>query len=278
MRPAAPRRRTTLREAPPSREPREGDLVCATCKEANDPERKFCSRCGSSLAEAVVHVPPVPWYRRWFEAVRRVVLWRPQDGAKRRRHRWVGVVNFLRVTRSGISLLIVIALLAYMAIPPFRRTVNSRAAAARTSVQRFMSPTFNPVHALTATPSSQLPDHPASAAIDGFKNTYWAADITHDPQPTLLLSFARPVTIDVMLFTPGASGSFTSEPRPMKVHLTMSNGSGQDITLSDTASPQQESVDHGANITQLEIRIVSVYPSSQGSAVSLTEVEMFTRQ
>jgi hypothetical protein len=38
-----------------------GDLICANCGEPNDPSRKFCRRCGSSLATAsTASAPPPP--------------------------------------------------------------------------------------------------------------------------------------------------------------------------------------------------------------------------
>lgn len=235
-----------------------------------------------------MHVPSVPWYRRWWQRVRRLVdriLRRPVPdagaavaGIGRKRHRrHVLTVNYIRVARSSLSLLVVVLMLAYAAVPPFRQAVNAQAAAGRTAVQRLFSPSFSPVHALTATASSQLADHPASAAVDGFKNTCWAAELGPDPQPTLLLTFAQPATIDAMLFTSGSPSNFASEPRPRQLHIALSNGASQDIHLADQAAPQQVDIDHGGGVTQLEIRVVSVYPSAQGNALSLTEVEMFTR-
>ncbi len=45
---------TTPLAAPPTKEPSAGDLVCGQCGEGNEPVRKFCRRCGNSLATAVV--------------------------------------------------------------------------------------------------------------------------------------------------------------------------------------------------------------------------------
>jgi hypothetical protein len=280
VKPSAVRRRAAVRAAPPTREFRSGDLVCAGCGEGNDPERKFCSRCGASLAAATVHVEKVPWYRRLLARLPIPGRAAPAAGEKpatRRRRRWIRLINAARVSRSSLSLALVVVLLAYAIIPPFRSWVNARASSVQTAVQRLVSPTFEPVHALSATASSALPDHPPSAAIDGYNNTYWATDLTQDGQPTLVLSFPRPVTINVMLFTSGSSGDFTSEPRPMQVHIVFSNGAAQDVHLADQAKPQQIHIENADGVVQMEIHITSVYPSIHGNNVSLTEMEMFAR-
>jgi hypothetical protein len=40
-----------------------GDRICTQCGMSNDPTRKFCKRCGSSLAEAPIAVKPSRWTR-----------------------------------------------------------------------------------------------------------------------------------------------------------------------------------------------------------------------
>lgn len=54
--PASPRRRPA--EDTPGRAAKPGDIICAACQGPNDPTRKFCRRCGSSLATAA---PAKPW-------------------------------------------------------------------------------------------------------------------------------------------------------------------------------------------------------------------------
>ena len=44
-----------------------GDLVCGQCGEGNDPSRRFCRRCGASLA-AGDGIRPLPWYQRWWRS------------------------------------------------------------------------------------------------------------------------------------------------------------------------------------------------------------------
>jgi len=56
---------STVRQKRPR--PTPAIFICGNCRIGNDPTRRFCRRCGQSLAEAVVAVAPkVPWYRRIF--------------------------------------------------------------------------------------------------------------------------------------------------------------------------------------------------------------------
>jgi hypothetical protein len=62
-----PHRRPTV-EQPPSRDVLPGDLICVECGEANQPERRFCRRCGATLRQASA-APASPlqtptWHRR----------------------------------------------------------------------------------------------------------------------------------------------------------------------------------------------------------------------
>src|SRR5205085_1108493 len=59
-----PPRHTTA--APEPEIPR-GGPVCRECSQANAPGRRFCRRCGASLAEvAVSAAAPLPGWRRWW--------------------------------------------------------------------------------------------------------------------------------------------------------------------------------------------------------------------
>jgi hypothetical protein len=282
--PAATRRRLARRVSAPSREYQPGDLVCGECGEANQPTRKFCGRCGASLASAVVHVAPLPWYRRlldWALSLRPGgprAAQGPGQAAAPARRRWIRVINLVRVSRAVVVLLAACVLLAFATVPPFRQAITTRVSAIESSVQRLASPTFDPVHAIGVRATSQVRDHPAGAVIDGYKNTHWGADLERDPHPSLILDFDHPVAINVMLFTCGNSGDFAGTARPMQLHLVFSNGSTQDVHLADKADPQQVHVDDESNIGQIEIHVVSIYPSAQSHVLSMTEVEMFTKE
>ena len=62
QRPQAALRDPKVTKQAPSRKINPGDLVCGVCGEGNDPQRNYCRRCGSTLAEATV--AKTRWYQR----------------------------------------------------------------------------------------------------------------------------------------------------------------------------------------------------------------------
>jgi hypothetical protein len=147
----------------------------------------------------------------------------------------------------------------------------------KADITGLFSSTFNPVRASHGAASSAIPAHPATNVIDGFKNTFWAADLTKDPQPTLVLTFAAPVNIDHMLVTSGDSDSFLAQPRPKQLHIVFSNGSSQDVTLEDKQTPQDITLNGAHGIATMEVHITAVFPAVNGNDVALTELEFFTK-
>jgi hypothetical protein len=192
--------------------------------------------------------------------------------------RWqVLLPGLIRGGRAVFALLVIVAMLAYGAVPPFRNAVNGQVSRIETSVKEMVMPTFDPVRPAGATASSQTAAHPASAAVDLYKNTFWSADLRQDREPALTLSFAQPADVDVLLITPGDTGNFTAEARPKDVHVVLSNGRSQDLSLEDNATPQRFDIDNAHGILRMEIHIRSVYTSAQSTAVAVTEVEPFSR-
>ena len=71
QRPQTPLPRPKVAKQPPSRKINPGDLVCGGCGEGNDPERNYCRRCGTPLAEATV--ARTRWFRRRPKRSKKVV-------------------------------------------------------------------------------------------------------------------------------------------------------------------------------------------------------------
>ncbi len=233
--------------------------------------RHFCRRCGGSLDEAAP--VEVPWWRRLFFARRRVVT----AGERPKRAGADGVGHLLfSLLKWGLAAIVLLALLFYALLPSVRTPVNDRVTSAFTSVRKQFFPHYDPVHPLTAIATSSIPGHTPDKAIDGIKQTYWAADITSDKEPVLILNFAQPTDLAFVLFTSGVPDNFQAQARPQKVHLVFSDGTSKDLTLRDEAKPQQHTID-ARQVTRLEIHILTVYPSTQGTAVAVNEVEFWTR-
>jgi hypothetical protein len=260
-------------EPPTRRHP--GDLICGQCGEGNDPIRHFCRRCGNSLDEALV--VRLPWYRRFFNrlfgARTREAGWRP--------HR-VGPPNVMgmvwRIVRLAIAAIIVVALLAFVLIPSFHNLVVDRVTTGITSVRKIVHPNYDPIYPIGASASTAIAGHPPTLAIDRFTNTYWAA-LPSDRTPTLVLRFAGPQDLAEIGFTSGASGTaptdqFLAQPRPHQVHLVFSDGTTQDLTLTDSEKAQFNPITARA-VTFVEIHVLSVWPTAGAppSSVAITEVE-----
>jgi hypothetical protein len=274
---ARPRPGPRTSEQPTRRHP--GDLICGQCGEGNDPARHFCRRCGSELAEAIA--VQLPWYRRLMNRVfgsrQREAGWRPKR---------VGGPNvtgmFVRVLRLAIAALLVVAVLAFLLVPPFRQLVVGRVTAAVTTVRKAVHPNYDPVHAVGASATTSVPGHLPSLTIDTFSNTYWAASAA-DKSPVLVLRFSGPVDLAEIGFTSGASGTapqdqFLAQPRPHQVHLVFSDGYTTDVSLSDSNKPQFNPIE-ATQVTSVEIHVVSVWApaGASPSSAAITEVEFRTK-
>jgi hypothetical protein len=252
--------------APPTKAPSAGDLICGQCGEGNEPVRKFCRRCGNSLATAVV-------------ASTSQARKKPGRGAKvlaageRPAHRSFNFGAVVGVGKYVVLAVVVIAGIAYGAVPSVRNGVNSAIQSATGNVPR---PT--PVQASSVTASSATAGHPAGRAVDSYSNTYWAASLSKDPQPKLTVAFTHTQNVSVMLFLSGDTAAEASEPRPKSLHIVFSNGATQDVTLIDTAKAQQVSINGAQGVTGLTIQITAVYSSTTGNAVALSDVEFFGSQ
>jgi hypothetical protein len=246
----------TKREAQP------GDLICQKCSEPNEPTRTYCHSCGQDLAEAPIVPPPhLPWWRRIFRKRRR-------EPKLRRPPR--------RLNTGKIAAGIAVLLAAALAIPGVRNAATDLFGEAR----KRALPRFVAVNPTGAKATSVLTGHPATAAVDGVRNTYWAEGAKGSGEKQVLtVAFGQSVSIARIIITPGASAKveeFRAQPRPKVLHLIFSNGKTADISLEDKPEAQDFPVDvEGAN--SVEIHIVSVYGSIKGSAASIAEIEFRAR-
>ncbi len=266
---AAPVRRTAARDL------RAGDRICGQCGTGNPPVRKFCGRCGESLAEA--EIVATPWWRRLFRRNRTVKAGtRPRKpGSARSRAAWRQVVRKVRVV---VALVLVVGGVVYGAYPPFRNLVNDNVLAVKQRMFGLASSALSPQHASAVTADEQVPGHPGRLAVDEFSNTYWLApwNGSQAPQvPTLTLTLANTTILRKMIITIGAAGSYTSQDRPSIVELTYSNRKSDFITLQDEPKPQEFALNNAIGVNSVQLRILEVFPAQGSSDVALTEIELF---
>jgi hypothetical protein len=162
----------------PTRTPQKGDLICGECGEANVPGRKFCSRCGTSLAAAVV--VKIPWWKRMFRRKPKSAMAgeRPWDdksgGARRSRSAKARAASSPRsdacCRSSGRARH---PLRRVRAIPELgeRQLQRGQGQGAVDHPSEFDQVTVGP--GTTSNDVTPNPDHPGVDGVDGFKNTYW---------------------------------------------------------------------------------------------------------
>ena len=105
VQPQAPKRPMAKIEShKPTQRLRPGDLVCSQCGEGNAPARRFCSRCGSSLAEA--ETVGEKWWQKLIPKRKQKVLEAGQRPARQ------PVTKKRRLPRRGLAIrLLVVAVI-----------------------------------------------------------------------------------------------------------------------------------------------------------------------
>ncbi len=266
------------RRAPPTRRIQPGDRICGECGEGNPATRKFCSRCGESLTSAAVAKP------RWWQRLRPrrgpktvSAAKRPTAAKRGGGQRSLGKRVFIRVRRYGFVVVLLCGVLT-AAYPPLRTVVVGKIGEVRTSVSNlFGGAVLDPVRpaAVHAT-TTQTQAHPAKAAFDGFKNTYWAAPWGTDvKQPAVTVDLGEATVLGKVIVTSGAADDFVGHNRPSILVFTYSNEKSDTITLRDTPEPQEIALRNGLAAEVVDIQVLQVFETKGASDVALTEIEFF---
>ena len=200
-----------LRRPPRRLRPGRATWSAADCGIGNDPVRKFCRRCGTSLAEAVVHVEKVPWWRRIIPKREKKPLAageRPRSmapggavgGARRSYRRVMGIVFQVLVIAAVVGMVV-----GYAVVPPWQGAVNDVIGSIRGIVAPSWSRSTRPARRADR-PSRGTPP---SAAFDG-RTTPTGPDDLVDRDEACHLGGLQPGTplIDKILVTSGAGNDF----------------------------------------------------------------------
>jgi hypothetical protein len=267
-----------VRRQPPSRKLEPGDLVCGDCGEGNVATRKFCSRCGTSLAAA--EIVKTPWWRKLFR--RRGAKVRKSGDRPKRSGRGgkskagLAVSATFKVIRRVVSIALLLGGVLYGVFAPFRGWVNDRAMAVKSEVEGIFFPTYEPVRAAEPPVSPvQLPRFPGTNALDGLTNTFWAAPVGGPREPVLQVTFDREVDLARIIVHNGQQESFKDRHRAQKLHLVFSTGKTSDVNLQDRPDPQTLDIENGEGATSVEIHVLSTFKAVSGKEVAITEIELF---
>ena len=287
VQPQAPQRKKPPKVQPgkPTRTPQKGDLICGECGEANAPGRKFCSRCGTSLAAAVV--VKIPWWKRIFRRKPKSAMagerpWSAKEGGKKRPKR-KGIARFIGpVRRIGGIVLLVLGIL-YGVYSPFRNWVNDQYTHAKDKVMSVIHPQFDEVNAGPGTTSNETapldPAHIAGMATDLATNTYWLSPPPSDAfRPELDVVLNEKANVAKIIVHSGASDNFQAHHRPKTLLFIFDNGKSEEVTLKDTPEQQKLTIHNGQGVQRFKIAITSVYESIDGTDVALTEIEFFKKK
>lgn len=264
-----------VRRQPPTRKLQPGELVCGECGEGNNASRKFCARCGTSLANAVV--VKTPWWRKLLPRrgpkVRKAGDRPRRSGRAGKSRLGLTVRATFRVLRRVVAIALVLGGVAYGLFAPFRGWVNERAAEAKGAFERTFFPTYAPVSAAeTPVASLGLADHPPNDLVDGNWDTYWAAPIGV-AEPNVTVKFDRKVHLAYIIVHNGDSADFKNTYRAAKLHLVYSSGKTTDVDLADRPEPQTIELEDGEDTTGLEIHVVATFKSTTTSVLAISEIE-----
>jgi hypothetical protein len=270
------RARRTMPRSAPSRELQPGDLVCGECGEANLPTRRFCSRCGNELNDA--EVVKAKWWRRILpkrkpRAARAV---EPESEVAKTGARRQHKKSIFPAVRRTVAVLLVLGGAAYAAVPGIRGQLNTQAVSARQRIEKMVFGTYVPVRAVKATSTPITKGHLADAAVDEHKNTYWSTPVAGARR--LTLTFQQPVELRKAIITGGIVGNLRGSQRPHTLHFVYPSGKGQDVVLKDVTDPQQFDLDSKGKISSVEIYVQSTYANAESKQVTITEVELFTKE
>jgi hypothetical protein len=246
-----------------------GQIACPACGVGNDPTRRFCRRCGTSLATATV--VRLSWWRRLLNWLRG------------RRGHAVGYRPRGRRTGGGrvwpVLVFLLAAVLAVAAIPNLRGYVGRGIGAVRDRING-----VSQVDPVRATASSGT-KYPADNIKDGVNNVYWAPDkpAAEAVDQWVALDLAKPVRLEYLVFTTGVSTSrqeFLAQGRPENVELTLTSTGGQTKTvavrLQDKTGEQKVALT-GDGVTKIQVTIKSVYGAQPERLVAIAELEVFVR-
>lgn len=279
--------RLTSRVAPitrtaPSRRLRPGDLICGQCGEGNPPVRRFCSRCGTELVDALVVKP------RWWQRLLRRRGPRTAEAGTRpgragaRAAPQARFKGFYRKLRAGIAVLMGAAAMLYLLVPPLRGEVNdlfgSPVSEARGRVERTINPEFVPVRPVERTATSRKRGFGGHLAVDQGNNTWWLAPWDPKRQPKLTLTFREPVDLDRLIVISGAAEKFISTHRPAQLHLVYSTRRSDTVTVKDVAEPQPLVLKNAQGVRTVEITVRDIYQAKNSKNVAVTEFEFFTQK
>ncbi|WP_341716257.1 hypothetical protein QQG74_19825 [Micromonospora sp. FIMYZ51] len=243
----------------------------SACGALNDPGRRFCLRCGTSLVVAAATTERKrTWWQRFWD-------WLRGRGSRRRRslrdeERRVGAA-----ARRILLIMLAVCLVAVLAVvgPPL----------ARRGLEAIRDRTQNPTSLVptSVVASSEAPGSGANRLTDGASNRYWA------PTGKAVDSwvegrFNEPVRLLTVVITPGVSPrrqAYLAAGRPRELTVITVDAEGEeqstDIELVDEPGEQHFEVPR-PDLVRIRLVVRSTYGPGLIPAVAIGEAEFFGRR
>jgi hypothetical protein len=272
----------------PSRRINPGDLVCGQCGEGNPPTRKFCRRCGATLAEAVV--AKKPWYRRLLpsrkdkrlQAGQRPDRATGRSGAATRARLFRGkALGKYADLRRILAILALLGIGVGFALPSARSAIVDGGTGAYNRVRRIISPTYSniPIDPTRVSASSETPGGEAVNVADSNTLTYWLAE-PDDPSASVTVVFVDTTDVHHVLVHPGKQENggkvIRPDPRPRELLFRVTDESG---TITEVVAPiadedgfQTVDLDVDAAVS-VETIVVNCFPDPVLTVCPITELE-----
>jgi hypothetical protein len=299
MQPAAERERPAPKTVA-QRNP--GDLYCGDCGEGNAAERRFCRRCGASLANiAPEPMPKVPWYRKLFGGGKPAApAYHPPtvgpDGtvvpgaagggaafdAGGKAKKWKsekprGISGGTRARNIFGKLGWPLAFLAILGvgISPLRVKITDWGFRTYHS----LVPSYSAVHPesakLISGPAQTDKDHGVSQFVDGFDNTAWVTKGS-GVGATVRIEFSHPVNLDKIGFLNGSKTNYVDQSRPTRVEITLPDGTKKQFGLKDEAKFQAYDL-KARGVTFITLKVLVIQKGLKNQNMALTEMEFKKR-
>nr|WP_198151196.1 discoidin domain-containing protein [Kibdelosporangium sp. MJ126-NF4] len=216
-----------------------------------------------------------PWWRRVLRRRAKVLKLgsrpsKPGEGRTSRAFR-----GTFRKLRAVLSVLVLVFGLLAAFYPPVRTFVVNEFQALKAKISTLADSALAPIRPATTEATAQTVGHPAQAAFDTFKNTYWAAPWSENQLPVLTVQLAQPVALRTAIVTSGAAGEYTAHGRPSSLKLAYSNEKFTIVSLKDSPQPQQVELSDGLGVTSVQISVLAVYGTQPAVDVAVTEIELF---
>ena len=163
------------------------------------------------------------------------------------------------IRRIGGPILLVVGIL-YGVYSPFRNWVNDRYTSGKDKVMSIIRPEYDQVTVGPGTISNEVtpldPEHPATMAVDGFKNTFWLTAPPSDAfRPELDVQLTEKVDLEKIIVYSGASDDFQGHHRPKTLLFIFDTGASSEVELKNTPDSQTVTIKNGGDVQHFKIAV-----------------------